>query len=186
MATTDKKGFNVSRAKNGYSNHIRKRYLIKNAYNTALAKGDPVKVSTGYIEIAVNGGTQRGVFDGCKYVDSNGQTKESDYWPAGTSSGGKLEGQTHAIGYVIHAETAYFTLLADASVSALELGLTYPVSVGTPSALYRRSSARMNVSVAASADKNMVRVVGFPQKITTAPDDATTLVEVEFVTVGYN
>lgn len=61
-------------------------YTIADQYGTALYLGDPV-VATGTgrnIGIATAGSSNpvTGVFAGCEYVDSLGDTKFSKYWPA--------------------------------------------------------------------------------------------------------
>lgn len=63
-------------------------YSIASAYNTALKKGDPVKLTgTGTnIALAAAGETPCGVFKGCKYVDSQNRTIYSDYWPASNTT----------------------------------------------------------------------------------------------------
>jgi hypothetical protein len=164
----------------------RSRYLIKNSYGTALAVGDPVKVSAGFIEVAVNttnGCT--GVFAGCKYIDSTTkQPVESTLWTASTSSGGAIEGETHAIGYVFEGTDLTFLAEADASVSATLVGSTFPVSVGTPDSIVKRSKARVHASVNSSVGGNMVRLLGFPNISGSAADAAATIVEVEIVAPG--
>jgi len=162
---------------------IRKRALIKNGYNTALGEGDPIKVSNGYIKVAANSSAGvTGVFAGCKYIDSaTKQPVESGYWTASTSSGGRLEGQVHAIGYYHDAREYTFIALADGSVSATAIGATYRVSVGTPDSLLKRSAAVVHTCANASADQYMVRIIGFPLVPGNAADTAITAVEVEIV-----
>lgn len=62
-------------------------YTIADQYGTALYIGDPV-LATGTgknIGIASAGTSNKitGIFAGCEYVDANGDTKFSPYWPAG-------------------------------------------------------------------------------------------------------
>jgi hypothetical protein len=182
MATV-KKGLTPFRKKGGDPfTGGRSRYLIKNGYGTAMAEGDPVKVSNGFVEIAVNttnGAT--GVFAGCKYVDTNGQPVESGLWPASTSSGGLIEGETHALGFIYEGTDLTFLAIADGSVSATLLGATFPVSVGSADTVLKRSKARVHASVNTSVGGNMVRVLGFPNISGSAADDANTIVEVEIV-----
>lgn len=65
-------------------------YTIADAYSTALYLGDPV-VATGTgknigIASAASSAKLTGVFAGCEYIDSLGDTKFSKYWPASTST----------------------------------------------------------------------------------------------------
>jgi hypothetical protein len=59
-------------------------YSIASGYNTAIKKGDPVKLTgTGTnIALADAGDTAVGVFAGCKYVDNQNRMIYTDYWPA--------------------------------------------------------------------------------------------------------
>lgn len=61
-------------------------YTIADQYGTALYEGDPV-VCTGTgrnlaIGTAASSGVISGVFSGCEYVDTLGDTKFSKFWPA--------------------------------------------------------------------------------------------------------
>jgi hypothetical protein len=159
----------------------RSRFLIENAYGTSLAEGDPVKVSNGYIQIAANTSAGvTGVFAGCKYIDVNtGQPVESGVWVAGTSSGGEIEGETHALGFVVLQDAQTYLMESQASVAATLVGATYAVSVGTPNTILKRSTARM---AAASTDAGVYMVKlrsipNFPGNI----GSANPVVEVELV-----
>lgn len=67
---------------------VHNEFTIADAYGTSLFMGDPVvRTGTGRnIQIATAGssGVITGVFNGCRYVDSNGDTKFSKHWPAST------------------------------------------------------------------------------------------------------
>lgn len=175
----------------------RARALVSNGYGTALGAGDPVYVSNGLIRIAANTsaaddaltnpGREYGVFEGCKYVDVNtGQVVESTYLAASTSSKGgtQLEGETQIIGYYTPARNNTFLAMASASVSALQAGSLFSVTVSSPSSITKRSTAKVNAAVASAGVDHMVRVVGFPNIAGTRPDDATTVVEIEFALPG--
>ena len=82
--------------------------VISNANATAIYRGDPVVHSSGVIVAAVTTGSQvYGIFDGCMYTDSSGNTKWSPYCPATQT----------ATGYVLIAPGAMF--LAQASNTAI-------------------------------------------------------------------
>jgi len=59
-------------------------YQIAGGYTSNIFRGDPVKsVGTNKrIAVAAATNTMRGVFDGCEYVDTNGEIKFSHHWPA--------------------------------------------------------------------------------------------------------
>lgn len=197
MATT-RKGLTPYKAKNGgvYTGG-RERALVSNGYATALGAGDPIYVSNGLIRVATNTSTADdaltnpgrtyGVFVGAKYVDVNsGQPVETSYLAAATSSkgGSNLEGETQILGFYVPSNAYTFLAIADASVSALQSGALCPVSVGTPSATTKRSVSRIKAAVASAGLDHMVRIVGFPNISGTRPDDANTVVEVEFALPG--
>lgn len=64
-------------------------YTIASGYSTALYQGDPVLVTgTGKdigIATAGSSGIVTGVFNGCRYVDANGDTFFRKHWPASTT-----------------------------------------------------------------------------------------------------
>lgn len=61
---------------------------IASGYATAILNGDLVKISNGYIvaDTSTNAATPCGVLVGCQYVNSLGQTIQSQYYPASASS----------------------------------------------------------------------------------------------------
>lgn len=83
---------------------------IASTYNTAIFFGDTVKiVAGGSIELsgATTTGTIVGVFMGCQYVNSQGQTIQAQYYP-GTSA-------TSAIAYVVVDPSAAFKVAVTTS-----------------------------------------------------------------------
>jgi hypothetical protein len=79
------------------------QYPISASYNTAIYNGASVKiVANGVIELsgATTSGTIIGVFVGCQYTNSSGQTVQAQYYP-GTSV-------TNAIAYVVVDPTAEY------------------------------------------------------------------------------
>jgi hypothetical protein len=69
-------------------NHILAEYAIASAYNTNIFTGDLVELHTdGTITVGAAAQTNIvGVFDGCYYVNSDGEPKWSKYWPASTTA----------------------------------------------------------------------------------------------------
>jgi len=61
-------------------------YLISAAYTTKIHTGAPVKIVSGYINLAAAGDTMVGIFGGVSYVNSAGETKFSRYWTGETSA----------------------------------------------------------------------------------------------------
>jgi len=86
------------------------QYPIASSYNTPIYNGSSVKlVAGGTLELsgATTTGTIIGVFMGCQYVNSSGQTVQAQYYP-GTSV-------TNAIAYVVVDPTAEFKVALTAS-----------------------------------------------------------------------
>lgn len=84
---------------------------ISSGNATAIYRGDPVVFSSGFIIAAsVGTGSVDGIFDGCTYTDSSGQTKFSPYCPATQT----------ATGYVLSAPSSLF--LAQSNATAIARG----------------------------------------------------------------
>jgi len=86
------------------------QYSIASSYNTPIYNGSSVKiVAGGTIELsaATTTGTIIGVFMGCQYVNSSGQTVQAQYYP-GTSV-------TNAIAYVVVDPTAEYKVAVTTS-----------------------------------------------------------------------
>lgn len=166
----------------------RTKYLIKDGgLNGALAAGDPVKVSAGYIQPATAANTI-GVFDGCAYIDSvTKQPVETNYIAASTANAGVIYGEQDIIAYVYDDPDMTFLAKtsATASVAKAALGNTeYTLTAGAPDSLLKRSTKTL--SVAASAGTGMVQVVGFPNIGGSIAGQAPTIVEVRLMTNKYN
>jgi hypothetical protein len=86
------------------------QYPITASYGTAIYFGDSVKiVAGGTIEVsgATTTGTIIGVFMGCQYTNSSGQTVQAQYYPA--------SGATNAIAYVVVDPMAEFKVAVTTS-----------------------------------------------------------------------
>lgn len=66
------------------------KYTIADAYATDLFEGDPVRATGNGRDVgigtAAGSAANTGVFMGCEYVDSTGQTVFDTYWPASTAT----------------------------------------------------------------------------------------------------
>ena len=59
---------------------------IASAYNTAILKGQPVKLTTGgVIIVAAAGDSFQGAFSGVEWTDTTGRRRVSNNWPANTA-----------------------------------------------------------------------------------------------------
>lgn len=61
---------------------------VATGYATAILSGDTVKISNGYIvaDTSTDAATPCGVLVGCQYVNSLGQTVQSQYYPAAAAT----------------------------------------------------------------------------------------------------
>jgi hypothetical protein len=77
------RGFTPVRAQSGMLNRANE-YQILGTYGTKLYRGQAVTLFTdGYVRaLAAANDFVLGVFDGCEYVEVNGDIKFSPYWPA--------------------------------------------------------------------------------------------------------
>lgn len=150
----------------GYNTGGVTAYPVANSYATALFKGDPVKLSAGYIQ--QSGGTETaaiGSVRGFFYYGSDpaGKPRFTDQLPASTSTygGQSFEGFTSPVALVVDDPNATFHIPADASVTVGDVGLYFQVSVGSGSTQTGLSGARVNVSSrSATSTDRLVKVVG--------------------------
>jgi hypothetical protein len=177
-----RKGLSPSRKLGaGYNTGGQNAYAVANSYGTALFKGDPVKLSAGYITQA-DSTSAIGVVRGFFYIDSNKTPKFAKYLPASTSSTGTFDGYNSPIAYVDDDPNATFTIPADATISAADVGSFYNVSIGAGDTLTGISNAVVNVSSkSATSTDRLIKVVGLHKVPGNDFGDATTVVEVRFV-----
>jgi len=141
-------------------------FLIDPAgYNTNIFNGSIVAINTsGYINIVVTNGDNStpfpagtiGVFVGCSFVNAQGQTMYSQYYPANTT------GVVQA--YVIDDDRAVFQAQADGSVAQTGLGMNAILaavqSTSTGSTTTGNSTTALSATLA-STSGYAFRVVGF-------------------------
>jgi len=145
---------------------------ISGSYNVAIYNGDPVKIATGgTIERtaasgAVTSGTILGIFVGCQYVNSSGQTVQAQYYP-GTAV-------TSAVAYVVDDPFAVFKVAvayANATVTTVTqaaVGTNMSFNMGTGSATTGDSGAFVTAASGANTSTLPFRVVAV------VPDTAVT------------
>lgn len=127
-------------------------YPIENGYAQNLFKGDPVKVSGGYIQLAANGNTPIGVFLGCVYPSTEVPLKHNSYFPSGTSVGagdGFIDGVQKPLAMVNDDPNQTYYILARTSSGAagLAIGSYAKVSAaGTGSTQNGQSYAELDIT----------------------------------------
>ena len=161
-------------------------FLINPAgYNTNIFYGSIVAVNTaGYLEIVTTVGSTSGdifpagtigVFVGCSFVNAQGQTMYSQFYPANTT------GVVQAL--VIDDDRAVFQVQAAGTLAQTALGmnaiLNAAQSTSTGSTQNGNSNTAISISVAATATYGL-KIVGFVQSPFSNVGDAYTDVLVKF------
>jgi len=115
------------------------QYTIASSYNTAIYNGDLVYVTAGTVAksgVTTNattaGNLTAGVFVGCQYVNTMGQTVQAQYYPGNVAA-------TSAIAYVVvDPQAAYKVAVTDgsdavSSTTVAAIGVNLAVDQGTGS-----------------------------------------------------
>jgi hypothetical protein len=145
-------------------------FLIDPAgYNTNIFNGSIVAINTsGYINIVTTNGDNStpfpagtiGVFVGCSFVNAQGQTMYSQYYPANTAS---VQGSA-ITAYVIDDDRAVFQVQAAGTLAQTALGMNVFLnavqSTSTGSTTTGNSNTAVSISAAATSGYAF-RVVGF-------------------------
>ena len=122
-------------------------YSVVAATAAAIYLGDPVKQATGgEIVVAAAGDLIIGIFAGCKYYDEKGQFITSPNWPANT-------GATDVKALVYDDPKTKFEVLADAAVTAANIGALYDFVYAAGSTVNGQSAVLLGISTLATADK---------------------------------
>lgn len=161
-------------------------FLIDPAgYNTNIFNGSIVAVNTsGYLEIVTTVGSSAGsifpagtvgVFVGCSFVNAQGQTMYSQYYPANTT------GVVQAM--VIDDDRTVFQVQAAGTLAQTALGMNAILnavqSTSTGSTQNGNSNTAISISVASTATYAL-KIVGFVQGPFSTVGDAYTDVLVKF------
>ena len=147
-----------------------RQFLIDPAgYNTNIFNGSIVAINTsGYINIVTTNGNDStpfpagtiGVFVGCSFVNAQGQTMYSQYYPANTAS---VQGSA-ITAYVIDDDRAVFQVQAAGTLAQTALGMNVFLnavqSTSTGSTTTGNSNTAVSISAAATSGYAF-RVVGF-------------------------
>ena len=165
-----------------YAGETRQFPITPAGYASNLFYGQVVKIHTdGYINLVTEtGGTGDafpagtiGVFVGCSYVNTQGQTVFSQYYPSGA---------TNAIAFVVDDDRAVFQVQADGSVGQTKLGQNVFFAAAQSSSTGSTQSGNSNSAVSATSQAGTAafRIVGFAQGPSQAVGDAYTDILVKF------
>lgn len=155
---------------------------IQSSYAPRLGYGDPVSKSNAtspYIVIYPNNSAiLEGIFVGCEYVDSNGQTKRSSFWPGNAAS-------VDATAFIINAPGALFVAAAtNTAISSGLIGNNIGVSIGTSSGVGNGfSGATLDQSTATTTSTLPFQIVSLWNGIGNGSDPTTAF---NWVVVTFN
>ena len=152
-----------------YAGSTRSFLIDPAGYNTNIFNGSIVAINTsGYINIVTTNGDNStpfpagtiGVFVGCSFVNAQGQTMYSQYYPANTAS---VNGSA-ITAYVIDDDRAVFQVQAAGTLAQTALGMNVILnavqSTSTGSTTTGNSNTAVSISAAATSGYAF-RVVGF-------------------------
>ena len=152
-----------------YAGSTRSFLIDPAGYNTNIFNGSIVAINTsGYINIVTTNGDNStpfpagtiGVFVGCSFVNAQGQTMYSQYYPANTAS---VNGSA-ITAYVIDDDRAVFQVQAAGTMAQTTLGMNVFLnavqSTSTGSTTTGNSNTAVSTSAAATSGYAF-RVVGF-------------------------
>lgn len=152
----------------------------------AMYFGDLIELDVGGIvgtSTSLTAGAKIGVFVGCQYTNTQGQTVQAQYYPGSAAA-------SNAIAYVVDDPNAVFKVaVTDGSdnisfVTQAAVGTNVTALAGTPNALSGNSGASILDSSPASTNTFPLRVIaGVPE---TATDDGFTEVIVKINLHQYN
>jgi len=114
-----------------------------------------------------------GVFVGCSYVNAQGQTIYSQYYPANS---------LNAIAFVVDDDRAVFSVQANGSVTAAELGTNVFLANIQSTSTGSTTNGNSNVAVSSSSTASTAafRIVGFVNNAQSQAGDAYTDLLVKF------
>ena len=167
-----------------------RQFLIDPAgYNTNIFNGSIVRINAnGYINIVLTTGADDsanvfpagtiGIFVGCSFVNAQGQTIYSQYYPANTAS---VNGSA-ITAYVIDDDRAVFQVQANGSITQAELGQNVFLSAVQSTSTGSTTTGNSTTAVSASSQTATAafRIVGFPQTVNNAVGDDYTEILVKF------
>lgn len=175
------RGFDVAKAKNGTPQRSVDARIL-GTYATKIYCGQPVGLNTdgNIIVLADDANKVLGVFDGCEYVDANGDIKFSNYWPAP----GAVKTGTTVKARIYDANDAEFLIQSDETLVQADVGeffaLTTTVGTGG-STVTGRSSVALDASTGnAAATGLLVKLIAISPR-EEGGDETGTLAIVQFV-----
>jgi hypothetical protein len=170
-------GFRPSRKRGGgVNNGALNEYRIATATAPGIFKGDLVTVTLGTI-FALENNTDKilGTFEGCRYVDANGDQKYSKNWPTGITA-------TEAFALVNDDPAQTYIVQADAPVTIGDIGvLNFEVTLGAGSTTTGASAFGLDAASRGAGHDLPLRIIRILDEPGNEVGDAFTKVEVRIV-----
>jgi hypothetical protein len=174
------RGFDVAKAKNGTPNRSITARIAGNGSDKFYV-GQPLKLAAGLLVVLADDADDvAGVFDGCEYVDTNGDIRFSPFWPApgAVATGSVVKAR------IYDANDSLFLIQANDTLDQTDVGLyaALVVTVGTGGDdTTGRSTAQLDAaSVNASAVGLLVQIVAVSPR-EEGGDEVGTLAVVQFI-----
>lgn len=139
--------FGLRPVKSSLSSQRQNRYRIASGYNTNIFQGDLVTVATnGTITRVAPGATALclGVFNGCEYVDANGDVKFSNHWPADATG-------TNIFANIIDDPSATFEVQGNAAFPVTDLFGNFDIVDNNPVGRTASGVSSMELAVSTGA-----------------------------------
>jgi hypothetical protein len=145
---TLKTGLNPIRKVGGYNAGNLTAYSAGNSVAAAMYSGQLVQITSGVVVAGASGADNIGVVEGFQWIDSTtGQPVQSMYVPAGTSSGGELDGFTTVVAYVNDDPGQTYAIEADGALAATTIGTFFDLdNFGAGSTFTGRATAKLDAS----------------------------------------
>lgn len=165
MAYSAKKGLNPARKVGSAPDSAGlTAYSIASAYGTALAKGDPVKLTTdGTLIQATNGADAIGVLESVSYVDSAGKLFIDKYWPASQVA-------TDIVALVKDDPNATFIVKGNGPIPLVQPGDIFALVLAAPSASTKSSNVVADVLAVKTGDVDIDAMTDLGENLTGADD----------------
>jgi len=166
-----------------YAGSTRSFLITPAGYNANIYNGNVVALVAGYLQNVTTVGSSSGnvfpvgtigIFVGCSYVNTQGQTVFSQYYPANAAN---------AVAFVIDDDRAVFQVQADGPITQAELGQNVILAEGQTNSTGSTISGNSTIAVSATAAATSTyafRIVGFAQGTDQAVGDAKTDILVKF------
>ena len=139
--------FGLRPVKSRLSSQRQNRYRIASGYDTNIFQGDLVTVATnGTITRVAPGATALclGVFNGCEYVDANGDVKFSNHWPADATG-------TNIFANIIDDPSATFEVQGNAAFPVTDLFGNFDIVDNNPVGRTASGVSSMELAVSTGA-----------------------------------